>query len=52
MEKRIPKKLGVWTNGTLRLQTRDHDAAYEAANRWMNEKLNVWVAPLGTVVTF
>lgn len=46
----LGKKLGVYVDGKLRLQTRDAEAAYEYAGRRMREKHNVWIAPVGSFV--
>lgn len=45
------KKLGVWKNGKLILQSRDKDAIYRLAEEVMNDKHDVWVAPIGSFVT-
>jgi DUF971 family protein len=44
------KKMGVWVDGKLRLQSRDRDAIEEYASRRMREKHNVWIAPVGSFV--
>jgi hypothetical protein len=44
------KKMGVWVDGKLRLQSRDRDAIEEYAARRMREKHTVWVAPVGSFV--
>lgn len=45
------KLLGCWVDGTLRFQSRDHEAIHEYAARRMREKHSVWVAPVGSFVT-
>jgi hypothetical protein len=44
------KKMGVWIDGKLRLQTRDRDAIDDFAARAVADKRNsgVWVAPIGS----
>jgi hypothetical protein len=46
------KKMGVWIDGKLRLQTRDRDAIDDFAARALADKRNngVWVAPIGSFV--
>ena len=50
---KLEKKMGVWINGVLKLQTRDRDAIDNYAQRMMNDthRYNVWVAPIGSFVT-
>ena len=47
------KKLGVWVNGKLKLQSRDRDKIDAYAAKQMDDKRNdsVWVAPIGSFVT-
>lgn len=45
------KKMGVWVNGKLKLQTRDRANIDAAAAKWMREGNDVWVAPIGSFVT-
>lgn len=43
------KMIGVWVDGVLKLQTRDSDKAYEAANMFMGQRnRGVWLAPVGS----
>jgi len=44
------RKLGVYVDGKLKLQTRNSLKAYEAADKWMREKREVWVTPVGSFV--
>lgn len=46
----VGKKMGVWVNGKLGLQTRNRDAIDDYAQRKMRERNNVWVAPIGSFV--
>lgn len=47
--KNTDKKMGVWKNGKLVLQTRDYDAINNLKNKLINDfSNNVWVAPVGS----
>lgn len=55
-EKEVPtlKKaplMGVWVDGQLRLKSRDRLKIDQAAESWMKDRRNVWVAPVGSFVT-
>jgi len=45
------KKIGVYVDGKLKLQTRDEDKAHSAARHWMRKNHQVWLAPVGSFVT-
>lgn len=46
------KKMGVWVNGKLKLQSRDRVAIENYAALKMRDSRNsVWVAPIGSFVT-
>jgi hypothetical protein len=45
-------KLGVYVDGKLKYQSRDHESIYAYAEDEMNKRRsNVWVAPVGSFVT-
>lgn len=44
------KKLGVYVDGKLKLQSRDADKCYAAAAEYMRKQHSVWVAPVGSFV--
>lgn len=43
--------MGVWVDGQLRLKSRDRAKIDQAAESWMSDRRNVWVAPVGSFVT-
>lgn len=46
------KKMGVWVNGKLKLQTRDYAAIINYRDKMITDhRNNVWVAPIGSFVT-
>jgi hypothetical protein len=45
------KKMGVWKDGKLVLQTRDRSAVDNLASKLMRDRHSVWVAPIGSFVT-
>lgn len=45
------KLIGVWVDGQLRLKSRDRAKIDQAAESWMKDRRNVWVAPVGSFVT-
>lgn len=45
------KKLGVYVDGKLKLQTRDRLKVDDASAHWMRKGHQVWVAPVGSFVT-
>ncbi len=40
--------LGCWVDGTLRFQSREHENVHDYARRKMNERHQVWLAPVGS----
>lgn len=44
------KKMGVYVDGVLRLQTHDRAAIDEYADKKMRERHNVWIARVGSFV--
>jgi len=43
------KLIGVWVDGSLKLQTRDAGVAYSAAAEFMKQRnRGVWLAPVGS----
>ena len=51
VERITGKKMGVYVNGKLRLQTRDYEKAVSAAQRWIAEREDVWLTPIGSFTT-
>jgi len=51
MNRKTDKLIGVWVDGQLRLQSRDRAKIDQAADSWMKDRRNVWVAPIGSFVT-
>lgn len=52
MEEKITgKKMGVYVDGKLKLQTRNYEKAVAAARSFMNKKHEVWLTPIGSFVT-
>lgn len=49
--KGLDKKMGVWVDGKLKLQSRDRAAIDAYAEKRMDEQHSVWVAPIGSFVT-
>lgn len=45
------KKIGVYVDGKLKLQTRNIEKAHHASQKWMQRGHDVWVAPVGSFVT-